>query len=177
MRLAQIVLVQCEFLKTVPSAAKTDEKRALWNKVKAAHGEGVVFKRLDCPVREGRPNSGGDWLKYKFTETASCFVLGSIPAGAASGSGCSIPTTPMRSGKMMIPAGNDGAITTLSAAGDIAEWNIRTPASGGSLYQRVSRQSERPVYQCLHHESTEVQAGRRDEEEHDPPGDQPASHL
>ena len=62
-------------IKTAPVAVSMKEKRALWNKVKAAHGEGVVFKRLNTPVATGRPNSCGDWLKFKFTESASCCVM------------------------------------------------------------------------------------------------------
>lgn len=36
--------------------------------------EGVVFKHKDAPYTPGRPNSGGDQLKYKFHETASFIV-------------------------------------------------------------------------------------------------------
>ncbi|MCX6848253.1 MAG: WGR domain-containing protein [Verrucomicrobia bacterium] len=36
--------------------------------------EGVVFKHKDAPYTPGRPNSGGDQLKYKFYETASLIV-------------------------------------------------------------------------------------------------------
>jgi bifunctional non-homologous end joining protein LigD len=83
MRLAQIALAQCEHIKTVPVAITTAEKRRLWSQVKAAHGEGIVFKRLNSPVTEGRPNSGGDWLKFKFTETATVQV-GSISSSKRS---------------------------------------------------------------------------------------------
>jgi len=75
MHLAEYALAGCRQIKAVPVAVTTGEKRALWNKVKAAHGEGVVFKLLGCPVKEGRPNTGGDWLKFKFTESANCCVL------------------------------------------------------------------------------------------------------
>lgn len=34
------------------------------------------FKRLDAPYTAGRPASGGDQLKLKFTATASCIVAG-----------------------------------------------------------------------------------------------------
>ena len=53
----------------------SDEKEKLFDRVEAEAGEGVVFKKLDSIYRPGRPNSGGDWLKFKFVESASCVVL------------------------------------------------------------------------------------------------------
>lgn len=76
MKMANHALADCKFIRPVPVAVTTEEKRALWNKVKAARGEGIVFKRRNCLVKEGRPNSGGDWLKFKFIERASCIVSG-----------------------------------------------------------------------------------------------------
>lgn len=73
---AECALNNFNHLRSVPYAETTEEKRALWSKVKAARGEGVVFKRRDSLVKEGRPNSGGDWLKFKFIERASCIVSG-----------------------------------------------------------------------------------------------------
>lgn len=36
--------------------------------------EGVVFKHFGAPYEPGRPNSGGNYLKYKFYDTASVIV-------------------------------------------------------------------------------------------------------
>ena len=36
----------------------------------------MVFKRIDSPYIPGRPNSGGDQLKYKFVQSASVIVTG-----------------------------------------------------------------------------------------------------
>lgn len=43
-------------------------------KLREEGAEGVVFKRLSAPYKPGRPNSGGDQLKFKFVETASVIV-------------------------------------------------------------------------------------------------------
>lgn len=51
-------------------------KRAEFNRIKAEHGEGVVFQQLDQPYTVGRPNSGGHALKFKFRAEASCQCLG-----------------------------------------------------------------------------------------------------
>lgn len=140
-RLAQIVLVQCELIKTVPVAVTSVDKRALWNKVKAAYGEGIVFKRLNSPVTENRPNSGGDWLKFKFTESASCFVL-EVNSGKRSvkiGLLDSSVHPNVIKGKMMIPVGN---VTiplnhAVPVAGDIVEVEYLYAYKGGSLFQPV----------------------------------------
>lgn len=61
----------------VPLFLGTEEKRKALLDIKAKGGEGVVFIRLASSYREGRPNSGGDILKYKFKKSASCVVSGS----------------------------------------------------------------------------------------------------
>jgi len=76
MRLAEQLLKGCKQIKAVPVAVTTAEKRALYDKVKAAGGEGLVYKRILSVSLEGRPSSGGDWLKHKFVETATCIVTG-----------------------------------------------------------------------------------------------------
>ena len=36
--------------------------------------EGIVFKKADSTYKAGKPNSGGDHLKYKFYKTATFIV-------------------------------------------------------------------------------------------------------
>ena len=142
MHLAEYALAGCKQIKPVPVAVTTDEKRALWNKVKAAHGEGVVFKLLDCPVKEGRPNTGGDWLKFKFTESASCCVLEvnsgkrSVKIGLLD-----IARPDVVKGQMMVPVGNVTIPPNygVPAAGDIVEVEYLYAYKGGSIYQPVYR--------------------------------------
>lgn len=49
-------------------------KKQTLNRLEAARAEGVVFKHLDARYTPGRPASGGDQLKYKFTSTLSAVV-------------------------------------------------------------------------------------------------------
>jgi bifunctional non-homologous end joining protein LigD len=50
------------------------EKRAHFERIRNAKGEGVVFKANHASYAAGRPNSGGSQLKYKFTESVTCIV-------------------------------------------------------------------------------------------------------
>lgn len=63
-------------IKVVQTARTQIEKKALWDIVKRANGEGVVFKERAATYKAGRPNAGGTWLKHKFVSTASCIVTG-----------------------------------------------------------------------------------------------------
>jgi len=49
-------------------------KERLFRHLQAEKREGVVFKRLDAPYTQGRPNSGGTQLKHKFYATCSAVV-------------------------------------------------------------------------------------------------------
>lgn len=143
MLLAGEALAGCRQIKPVSVAVTPDMKRNLWDRVKAAHGEGVVFKLLGCPVKEGRPNTGGDWLKFKFTESASCFVMEansgkrSVRIGLLESSN----HTNAVDGRMMIPVGNVTIPTNhaVPVAGDIVEVEYLYAYKGGSLYQPVYR--------------------------------------
>lgn len=61
-------------LKIVPLALTVEDKRALYERVKAEGGEGIVIKDLFAPYTAGRPASGGDQLKIKFWATCSAIV-------------------------------------------------------------------------------------------------------
>jgi bifunctional non-homologous end joining protein LigD len=141
MRLAESALTGCKQIKAVPVAVTTTEKRALWNKVKADHGEGVVFKRVNCPVKPGRPNTGGDWLKFKFTESASCIVLEANAGKRSVKIGLLDPTTRSIKGQQLTPVGNVTIPPNheVPTAGDIVEVDYLYAYQGGSLYQPVYR--------------------------------------
>ena len=136
MHLAEYALAGCKQIKPVPVAVTTDAKRDLWNKVKA-HGEGVVFKRINSVVKAGRPNTGGDWLKFKFTESASCWVMEvnsgkrSVKIGLLDGGRKS---QMISVGNVTIPPNYD-----VPAAGDIVEVEYLYAYKGGSIYQPVYR--------------------------------------
>jgi len=143
MNLAEAVLAGCQSIKTVPVAVSTKEKRVLWNKVKTAHGEGVVFKRLNCPVTSGRPNTGGDWLKFKHISSASCCVM-EVNAGKRSVKigllACSEFQDVIK-GQVVISVGNVTIPPNyeVPASGDIVEVEYLYAYKGGSLYQPVYR--------------------------------------
>lgn len=141
MRLAETILTGCIYLQVVPVAVTTEEKFSLWEKIKAESGEGLVFKRMNAPVSSGRPSSGGDWLKFKFIESASCYVL-SLNSGKRSvqigllghgvGSATAEPMTPV--GNVTIPTNSP-----IPEAGSIVEVEYLYAYLGGSLYQPVYR--------------------------------------
>ncbi len=138
MRLAEIALAGCTQIIPVPVATTTDKKRALWIRVRLGKGEGVVFKRMDSLSQPGRPNSGGDWLKFKFTESASCCVLAvnagkrSVQIGLLANSDQSESLVPV--GNVTIPRNH-----VMPVAGDLIEVEYLYAYRGGSLYQPVYR--------------------------------------
>lgn len=116
-------------IQIVPLAVTTAEKRALFEKVKAAGGEGVVFKRLDAPYKAGRPNSGGDQLKFKFYAMGS-FIVSKVNAKR------SVALEVLFNGKRT----SIGNVTitpnkAVPAVGDVVEIRYLYCFKGGSLYQ------------------------------------------
>jgi len=65
---------QFDSLILVPAYFGTADKTAFFNKMKELDKEGVVFKRLDTPFSEGRPETGGNMVKCKFWATLSAIV-------------------------------------------------------------------------------------------------------
>lgn len=53
-----------------------EQKAKMLEQLRENRAEGVVFKRSRAPYACGRPASGGDAIKCKFTETASFLVVG-----------------------------------------------------------------------------------------------------
>lgn len=66
--------VQKGVVEIAPVAHTTEEKQALFDRVKAEGKEGLVFKRKDASYVEGVPASGGPYLKFKFVHSASVIV-------------------------------------------------------------------------------------------------------
>jgi bifunctional non-homologous end joining protein LigD len=60
----------------IMTAITTAEKERLYETAHKNGMEGLVFKRRTKPYTAGRPNSGGDALKYKFLNTCSVIVKG-----------------------------------------------------------------------------------------------------
>lgn len=127
----------------VVSAHTIQEKRQLLADVRATGGEGVVFKRRDSLYVPGRPNRGGDQLKYKLYETAVVAVLGgnvgvrSVRMSVlTNASGRSIEDV----GSVTIPPNVE-----IPKPGDHIEVRYLYAYPGGSLYQPVFLRVRRDV--------------------------------
>lgn len=68
-----------KYIHVVETAFTREEKLAMYLRAMDEGWEGVVFKRKLSNYVEGRPNSGGDQLKLKFVESASCVVIAQNP--------------------------------------------------------------------------------------------------
>lgn len=53
----------------------TEHKRRMFEQLRAGGFEGVIFVDMEGTVTPGRPASGGNKVKFKFTESASCRVI------------------------------------------------------------------------------------------------------
>lgn len=77
MRLIDLLLLtrsDYKYIRLVETAFGTQQKTALWQRLRRENREGIVFKRLDAPYVPGKPNQGGPQLKFKFVATASVVV-------------------------------------------------------------------------------------------------------
>ncbi len=63
-----------DVVQLVATAKTQTEKTELLKQLKVDNTEGIVLKKADALVTPGRPNSGGNQLKYKFYETATVLV-------------------------------------------------------------------------------------------------------
>lgn len=70
-------------IKIIQTARTTEEKRAMFEKIKFEKGEGIVFKNKKSPYTAGRPASGGNCLKHKLYKTAT-FIVHDITKGKRS---------------------------------------------------------------------------------------------
>jgi bifunctional non-homologous end joining protein LigD len=137
-------------LQRVETAFGEQEKRALLDRIAAAGGEGVVFKRLDALYVPGRPASGGPQLKHKLHDTLSAIVT-SVNAQRSVAIALIEPDgRRINVGNVTVPANQP-----IPAAGDIVEIRYLYAFEGGSLYQ--------PVLQGIRHDidAAECQASQR----------------
>lgn len=119
-------------IKIVPTATTTAEKRALFEDIKKRKAEGIVFKKKDSPYKVGRPNSGGDQLKFKLTKTATFIVQGktegkrSVALVLREGSGV------VGVGKVTIPPNHE-----VPKEGSLVEVEYLYAHRGGAIFQPV----------------------------------------
>jgi len=121
-------------VRLIPDATTNWEKRRLFERLKAERAEGVVFKRKDAIYTAGRPASGGDHLKFKFTATATCKVL--HPNDGKRSVALAVRQDPgdgfVEIGNVTIPAN-----FRIPAVGSLVEVRYLYAYVGGSLYQPV----------------------------------------
>ena len=142
MNLAAQVFSKCQFIHPIPVARTTEEKRALWQKVSDAKGEGVVFKRMGSASCPGRPASGGDWMKFPYRTRASFVVLSqnqkrSVKLGLIDNNNHS--DVAVAAGAPMIFVGNVTipANARIPEVGEVVEVDYLYAYRKGSVYQPV----------------------------------------
>ena len=115
-----------------PTAFGTEEKAVMLARVRAAGGEGVVFKRTGAAYVPGRPASGGSALKHKFGKTLTAIVREvstkrSVGLVLLDGAGALVEV-----GKVTVPANQP-----IPAEGALVEVRYLYANRGGALYQPV----------------------------------------
>jgi bifunctional non-homologous end joining protein LigD len=124
--------VQSDSIRYAEIASTKAQKQAMLDRLRKERKEGIVFKRHTAQYVPGRPASGGDQLKLKFTATASCIVAG------ANGSRRSVKLelldgpTRISIGNVTIPPNH-----LVPAVNQIVEVRYLYAYPGGSLYQPV----------------------------------------
>lgn len=122
-----------KILKLAPTAWTTKEKADLYNKLKKDNAEGIVFKKINSEYTAGRPNSGGDQLKFKFCATASCMV------GKVNSTKRSVSLNVFDDDHNPVNVGNATVYPNqeMPESGDIVEVKYLYYFNGGSLFQPV----------------------------------------
>lgn len=118
-----VIVVRCAYT--------TDGKQSLYQELEAAKAEGVVFKKKDAEYVPGRPNSGGNQVKFKFYATATLFVSGvndkrSVQIAARTGKLDQF----QQIGNVTIPTNHE-----IPKYGDLVEVRYLYWYTGGSLFQ------------------------------------------
>lgn len=154
--------VQCPEVRLVETAALPQAKRKRFLELKAQGVEGVVFKKLDAPYKPGRPSSGGDQLKFKFTNTCTCLVAGATEKGKRS------VYIQMRDGKTSLV--DVGKVTILPnfeipAVGTLCEIRYLYRHVHGALYQPIYLGPRDDLEEADQVSSVKVKEGIEDEEE------------
>ncbi|MEM7532347.1 MAG: RNA ligase family protein [Chloroflexota bacterium] len=113
----------------VETAKTPDAKQQLYDRLNQVDAEGLVFKNHTAAYTVGRPNSGGNQMKFKFYATASVLVTKvndkrSVAVAVFDGA------NQVEIGNVTIPANKD-----VPAVDDVVEVRYLYAYEGGSLYQ------------------------------------------
>ncbi len=107
--------------------------KAFLTNIKTFNGEGVVLKELEAPYSQGRPNSGGSQLKYKFQESSTCIVTQTNNQRSVALALLNHLGEELSVGNVSVPANQE-----IPKAGDLVEVRYLYKFEGsGSLYQPV----------------------------------------
>lgn len=119
-------------IRCIANRTGKESKRRAFDELKGNNAEGVVFKRIGAPYSPGRPNSGGDQLKYKFVETASV-IVNAINAKRSVAIAVWENGTLVSAGNVTVPADQ-----LIPQVGDVVEVRyLYAMPSSGSLFQPV----------------------------------------
>jgi bifunctional non-homologous end joining protein LigD len=133
-KLLKEALRETTHLIPVKTAWTIEDKRAMYEELKVAKAEGMVFKLIDSKYKAGRPASGGEHFKCKFYATASCIVLSHSDVKS------SIEVGVYKAGtKTMLSVGNVTVYPNQEtpAVGSVVEIKYLYWYPDGSLYQPV----------------------------------------
>lgn len=117
-------------VRVAEAAWDTETKTALFRKIAAAGGEGVVFKRVDAKSIAGRPASGGSQVKCKFYATCTCLVAAQNDQRSVKLQLFDDARKPVGVGNVTIPVNK-----AIPPAGALVEIRYLYAYRGGSLYQ------------------------------------------
>jgi len=119
-------------IRVTQTAYTSDAKSNLLRYLEDSNHEGIVFKRLDSVWSAGRPNSGGNALKYKFYDECSV-IVDKINDGKRSVSFyVNDGSSKVALGNVTIPVNKD-----IPQSGQIIEVKYLYTVPGGSLYQPI----------------------------------------
>ncbi len=121
-----------ENIQVVETAYTTEQKRALFDKLKKENKEGIVFKKKNATYKHGRPASGGDQLKFKFQKTATFIVANITKAKRSVGLELIEGSERIFMGKVTISPNYD-----VPEIGDLVEVRYLYAYKGGAIFQPV----------------------------------------
>jgi len=146
----------------VRTAFSKAEKQKMYDDLKAANAEGIVFKLKDSKYTAGRPSSGGDQLKNKFQKEAS-FIVKDLTKGKRSVGLELINENGERvhMGKCTIPPNKE-----IPPIGAVVEVRYLYAYRGGCIFQPNYKEQRVDVYpeECLMSQIV-YKAGQEVEEE------------
>jgi bifunctional non-homologous end joining protein LigD len=119
-------------IRFVPTARTAPAKRQMLAQLGRENREGVVLKFASAPYTSGRPASGGNQLKLKFTATASCLVAKVNGTKRSVALALLDGTNQVAVGNVTIPPG-----MAIPRADSVVEIRYLYAYPGGSLFQPV----------------------------------------